>query len=206
MAQDDLFKLIEDSVEEQKGAMRETRAAEFRAIREQMEEDDENGDSKELCSRYEKEYLKLGDNEARIVGDLLRSKDFKRLRRYLLLRGVTDGAGEATCSMLATASLNDTEAAVYMAAVMGGRYIRLIGVTDDWENDMSSVVYEFQMPGTTKWITSCLHFSHSDKSYASYEHKDKYCVWCVFHEVVCRVDETRRFLGTGHIPMFEAKR
>lgn len=199
MAQDDLFKLIEDSVEEQKGAMREARAAEFRAIREQLEDEV----SKRVCDSYKEAYLGLGDNEALVVGDLLRNGASSRLRRYWSLRGMTDGAGEATYSMLATASLDDTEADTYMTAVMGGRYIRFISVTDDWEKRRSSVVYEFQMPGTTKWITSCFHFMHSDRAYAS---DDGYCVWRVLYEVVRRVDETRRFLGTGHIPMFEAKR
>lgn len=202
MAQDDLFKLIEDSVEEQRGAMRETRAAEFKDIMEQIGDEA----TKRVCGHYKDAYLGLGDNEARVVGDLLREGALSRLRRYWALRHVTDGAGEATCSMLATASLDETEADTYMTAVMGGRYIRLISVTNDWEGWMSSVVYEFQMPGTTKWITSCFHFSHSDKSYESQELCDRYHMWRVFYEVVRRVDEARRFLGTGHIPMFEAKR
>lgn len=202
MAQEDLFKLIEDSVEEQKGAMRETRAAEFKDIREQAKDDL----SKRVCDSYKEAYLGLGDDEARVVGDLLRHGASSRLHRYWALRRVTDGAGEATCSMLATASLDDTEATIYMTAVMGGRYIRLISVTDDWTELMSSVVYEFQMPGTTKWITSCLLFSHTNSSYTSYETPDRYHMWRVLYEVVRRVDETRRFLGTGHIPMFEAKR
>lgn len=202
MAQEDLFKLIEDSVEEQKGAMRETRAAEFKDIREQME----NEEAKRMCDNHKEAYLMLGDNEARVVGDLLREGAFGRLHRYWALRHVTDGAGEATCSMLATASLDETEAATYMTAVMGGRYIRLISVTDDWESSMSSVVYEFQMPGTTKWITSCFYFGHLDKGYESIEVFCRYRMWRVFYDVVRRVDEARRFLETGHIPMFEAKR